>query len=147
MYGFNLFKVGDKVIFTSNNYEKDYYNGEEGTITFIQKHTACAYITIRTDEGTEITISDSEMEDIELAYAITAHKSQGGECEDAIIVLAKEPVNMLKRQLLYVAVTRAKKNVYIIEEKGALKTAISSFGEFKRNTGILKRLKTLNNSQ
>ena len=140
-YGFNTFSVGDKVIFSRNNYEKKYFNGLEGTIVFIQSHSDTHYVTIRTEEDTEVTISGNDLDDIELGYAITAHKSQGSECNNAIIVIAKEPAVMLKRQLLYVEITRAKKNVIILEEEGALKTTISSYGEFTRNTGLCDKIK------
>ena len=84
-----------------------------------------------TDDG-PIFLESSELEDIELAYAITAHKSQGGECRNAIIVVPKKPASLLKRQLLYVEITRAKENVIILSEKDALEDAISSKFEFKR---------------
>ncbi len=135
-YGFNTYSVGDHVIFTKNNYDKSYYNGQEGIITYIQNQKFDHFVTIRTEDDEEFTISGFELDDIELSYAITAHKSQGSECETAIIALAKEPVNMLKRQLLYVEITRAKKNVVVFSENNAWEICASSYGEIPRNTNL-----------
>lgn len=139
-YGYSRFNVGDHILFTRNNYDKGYFNGEEGCIKHIQVHFSSVHMTIDTDDG-EISISGEEIDDIELGYAMTAHKSQGGECESAIILVPKSPVSMLKRQLLYVEVTRARKNVVILSEGDAIKTAISNFGEQKRQTGLADMLK------
>nr|WP_297765673.1 AAA family ATPase [uncultured Butyrivibrio sp.] len=141
IYGSYSFSVGDKVLFNKNNYDKGYFNGEDGVITSIQKHNNNTYVNVMTDDG-PIFLESSELEDIELAYAITAHKSQGGECRNAIIVVPKKPASLLKRQLLYVEITRAKENVIILSEKDALEDAISSKFEFKRNTGLIEKLQS-----
>ena len=139
-YGFNTFSVGDKIIFCRNNYKTNYYNGQEGVITFIQNHSNDHFVTIRTDDDDEITINGDDLDDIELSYALTAHKAQGGECDNALIVISKEPTNMLKRQLLYVEVTRARKNVVILTEKNSLEICISSYGEYGRKTQLKDQL-------
>ena len=77
-----------------------------------------------------------EIGDIELAYAMTAHKSQGGECDNALILLPKEPRSLLKKRLLYVEITRARKSVLILCEKGALNQAVGSRGDIRRQTGL-----------
>ncbi len=138
-YGYNRFSVGDQVIFTKNNYEKNYYNGQEGTIKDIQHHSTAVHVTIETEEG-DIHLTDADMDDLDLGYAMTAHKSQGGECDNAIILIPKSPSAMLKRQLLYVEVTRARKNVVILSEGDAIETAISGYRERKRETGLLSML-------
>lgn len=138
-YGFNSFSVGDKIIFTRNNYAKNYFNGEEGVITFIQNHSNTSHVTIQAEDE-QITISGTDLDDIELGYALTAHKSQGGECDTAVIVIPSTPVSMLKRQLLYVEVTRARKKVILITNKNTLNKTISSYGEYDRNTGLIEKM-------
>lgn len=139
-FGNNSFDVGDRVIFLKNNYQSGYYNGLEGTITCIQKHTFNVYVSIRTVENEEITIETKDLENLDLGYALTAHKSQGGECDTAIIIIPREPKGMLQRKLLYVEVTRAKKEVLILSEGDALKTCISNHYEFARETGLKNML-------
>ena len=138
-YGFYRFAINDKVIFNKNNYEKGYYNGEEGIITDIQKVVDSVHITIKAEDDT-IHLSNADINDIDLGYALTAHKSQGSECENAIIVIPQNPRNMLRRKLLYVEITRAKKNVVILSEGNALERCISSYHENMRNTGLLYKL-------
>ena len=140
-YGPYTFSVGDRVIFNRNNYDKGYFNGEEGKITYIQKNSADINIKILTDDGA-IFLKGTELSDIELAYAITAHKAQGSECRNAVIIIPKKPMSMLKRQLLYVEITRAKENVMILSEGNALEEAISSKFEFERNTGLIEKLRS-----
>lgn len=139
IYGHNTFSVGDVVIFSNNNYEVGYVNGQDGIITDIQKHTGVCRIAIRSDNEL-IQITGSELDDLELGYALTAHKSQGGECEHAIIIVPKQPFSMLKRQLLYVEITRARKSVLLLSEGNALEIAIGNFGIIKRETGLLHKL-------
>jgi exodeoxyribonuclease V alpha subunit len=135
---FNFYR-GDKIIFNRNNYEAGYYNGQEGIIVDIQEHNNMQYITVSTDEG-RIYLSGSDIDDIELGYIMTAHKSQGGECKNAIILVPLNPASLLKRQLLYVEITRAKESVMILSEKDALERAISDKYEYKRSTGLKEKL-------
>lgn len=137
-----FFSVGDSVIFNKNNYEKKYYNGAEGEIVSISKICGKTQICIKAD-GDFITLEAKELGDIELSNAITAHKSQGSECENAIIVIPQEPVSMLQRKILYVEITRAKKEVIILSQGNALESAISSLHEAKRITGLKKKLANL----
>ena len=138
-YGDNVYEVNDHIIFMRNNYDKGYYNGQDGIITLIQKVGNTYYVTIYS-EDTYITISSKELDDLELGYAITAHKSQGSEIDNAIIVIPSEPKSMLLRKILYVEVTRAKRNVTILSEDNSLKMAISSYREYERNTGLCHKI-------
>lgn len=138
IYGYNRFYVGDEVIFTRNNYEvngNEYYNGQEGIITDIQKHSGNIYITVSNGDESVVVMNEN-IDDLELGYAITAHKSQGGECNNVIILVPEKPYGLLKKQLLYVEITRAKKTVWIFAEKDAIRTAVSDQHEFSRNTGL-----------
>lgn len=139
IYGYYIFHKGDYIIFCENNYEKGYFNSQEGIITDIQKHNGRSYITVET-EGMDISLSGNEIADLELGYAITAHKSQGGETDNAIILVPKKPISMLQRKLLYVEITRAKKNVLMLTEADALNIAASNFAEKKRQTGLFYKL-------
>ena len=134
------FSVGDKVIFTSNNSQKGYWNGEEGYVTDIQIHGLKKYMTIQIIEGEEISICGNDLNNVELGYAITAHKSQGSECDTAIILVPKNPAKLLERSLLYVEVTRAKNKVELYVEDNALELAIKNAGDKKRNTGLVNKL-------
>ena len=96
-------------------------------------------MTIEADED-RIYLTGQELQDIELAYAITAHKSQSGECDNAIILVPKEPHSLLKKQLLYVEITRARKCVIMLCEKDALKEAAGYKGQIVRRTGLKRML-------
>jgi exodeoxyribonuclease V alpha subunit len=139
-YGCYTYYVGDKVVFNANDYEKGYYNGQEGIVTDIQEHNNMQYITIETDDG-HINLTGTDMEDIELGYIMTAHKSQGSECKNAVVLIPLHPASLLKRQLLYVEVTRAKECVMILSERDALEQAISCKYEYERSTGLKEKLK------
>lgn len=138
-YGAYEYSVGDSILFNVNNYEKGYYNGQEGVICDIQNHGCGPILSIQSD-NVRISLSGKELNDIELAYAITAHKSQGGECQNALILIPKEPHSMLKKQLLYVEITRARRNVIILTEGNALEQTLSYKGNIVRETGLLGKL-------
>jgi exodeoxyribonuclease V alpha subunit len=137
-HGYYTFGIGDKVIFNRNSYDdtKNFYNGEGGVITSVQKIEGTNIVVVKAEDGAVIELRDEDLDAIDLGYAITAHKSQGGETETAIILVPQKPSSMLLRKLLYVEVTRAKKNVLILSEGDALKKCISSYMEIKRNTGL-----------
>ena len=118
-YGKTVFHVGDKVMFTRNNYKDGYFNGDVGVVTFIGSDM----MEVDVDEIT-VKISEKNLEDVILAYACTVHKLQGSECETAIVVMPQEPANMLQRNLLYTAITRAKKKVVLLSSGNAVETAI-----------------------
>lgn len=136
-FGSKTFREGDKVLMQSNNYEYGYYNGDLGIVKEV------------TDQGLIVKILDKEilidrevMGDISLAYAMTIHKSQGSEFKNVIISLPYKPQSMLKRNLLYTAVTRAKEKVFIIAENGAIQKSVKTVETGTRNTKLTERLKT-----
>lgn len=138
-YGENVFRVGDKIIMLNNNYTTGYFNGDIGVIADILPAGVVIDLC-----GTKLTISRSELADVSLAYAMTIHKSQGSEFPNVIIAMTQGSA-MLKRNLLYTAVTRAKKTVAIITEGNAMKTAIESCDAGKRATRLFSRLKNCDN--
>ena len=134
-FGNNEFKVNDKIIMTQNNYSAGYYNGDIGIIKQINKNSMLLLIN---DE--EIELARKNYMDISLAYAITIHKSQGSEFPIIIICLPKRPTNMLERNLIFTAVTRAKNKVIILSERNALEIAIKKNNLAYRRTRLYERL-------
>lgn len=136
------FTENDLIIMNRNNYEKGYYNGDQGVITDIYIHGFTKKITIEID-GNEIELTNKDLKDIELAYAITTHKSQGAECKNAIIVVPENPIVLLSRKIIYVATTRAKKKNIIITQKKALETAINNKYDKARSTGLNEKIQKI----
>lgn len=135
-YGSYGYSVGDKIMMTANNYRAGYFNGDIGVINAINAES----LTITFGE-TVLEISKNNLSDMTLALATTIHKSQGSEFSTVIIALPANPSIMLQRNLLYTAITRAKKNIIIVEERGAIDKAISTVSNTKRTTMLLNRLR------
>lgn len=135
VYGSIRFREKDKIIMTSNNYEKGYCNGDIGTVLSVSQSSLTVLI-----QGNEIEITNDILCDIDLAYANTIHKSQGSEYPVTIISLPYEPKCMLKRNLLYTAVTRAKQKVVIIAGENAMYTSIKTCSKGIRKTKLKERL-------
>ena len=131
------FTVGDPIIMRNNNYELDYLNGDEGVISdIVEEEDGSMVMMLTMSDGTFLEISGKNMGDVELAYAITVHKSQGAECDTAILLLPLTPKNMLERSLIYVGATRAKRKNIIITENNALEYAISNTQKQNRFSGL-----------
>jgi len=137
LYG-NLFRVGDKVIQTSNNYDKEVFNGDIGRIQSLDKEEK--QLLIRFGKR-DLVYEFSELDELELAYAITIHKSQGSEFPVVVIPLAMQQYLLLQRNLLYTGVTRGKRMVVLIGQKKALGTAVRNESTRNRHGGLLYRLK------
>lgn len=137
-YGDCRFLLGDKIMLKRNNYDPEctYYNGDIGIIT---EYTDESVVT--DTEGRKLMLSQSQFDDIELSYAMTIHKSQGSEFSNVIIPLSQSNKGMLNRNLLYTAVTRAKRTVVIINENGALDYAIDNKKAGQRRTMLSDYLK------
>jgi len=134
----NLFRMGDKVIQTSNNYDKEVFNGDIGRIRSISKEEK--QLVIRFGKR-EVVYEFGEMDELELAYAITIHKSQGSEFPVVVIPLAMQQYLLLQRNLLYTGVTRGKRMVVLIGQKKALGMAVRNESTRHRYGGLLERLK------
>lgn len=130
-YGNTKFRVNDKIIMMKNNYSsKDgYFNGDIGIVKELGKGKMVADI-----RGEMVNLCRDALDDVQLAYGMTIHKSQGSEFKNAIVVMPSEPANMLVRNLLYTGVTRAKKRVFIINEGSAMECAIRTNTIGKRRT-------------
>ena len=153
-YGENIFRVGDKVMQTKNNYDMEWdimstygisaqrgkgvFNGDIGIIDHINKPSRLIKITF--DDGREAEYSYETLEELELAYAITIHKSQGSEYPVVIMPLLGGPRSLLYRNLLYTGVTRAKDCVVILGSENTVKEMIRCENENRRYTGLAARI-------
>lgn len=106
-----LFKNGDKVIQLDNDYNKDVYNGEIGNI--IKINNECITVQYPYNDPAIITYKSNEIYEIELSYAISIHKSQGSEAENIILIIDGNE-DFISKELIYTAVTRAKRNITIL---------------------------------
>ncbi|WP_295235125.1 ATP-dependent RecD-like DNA helicase [Veillonella sp.] len=130
-----LYRVGDKVIQVLNNYELEVFNGEIGVIFAISKTD----VSIRFLDK-EVKVPMEDMVSFMLAYAITVHKSQGSEYSTVIIPFIPTYHQMLQRNLLYTAVTRARNKVIVIGTKGAIQRAVGTQSGLTRYSLFKERL-------
>ena len=137
--GNTTFKLGDKVMQIKNNYEKDVFNGDVGFITAIDNDEKL--ITVEYDDGFMVNYDATEFDELVLAYASTIHKSQGSEYPIVVIPLLMSFSIMLKRNLIYTGITRAKNICIIVGDRKALARAIRDTTIEKRNTMLEDWLK------
>ena len=133
------FRVGDKVMQTENDYEKGVFNGDIGRIVGSDKKEG--ELEIRYPEYGVLTYEKSELDSLELAYAITIHKSQGSEYRAVILPVLSQHYVMLKRNLLYTAITRSRELVVLVGSKKAIGMAINNDQENRRYTTLSRRLR------
>ncbi|MEX2581442.1 MAG: ATP-dependent RecD-like DNA helicase [Verrucomicrobiales bacterium] len=135
-----LFRTGDKVIQTRNNYEKDVFNGDIGHIAEITTEPVSIHVTF--EGNRRVHYEPGELDELQLAYAITIHKSQGSEFPAVVIPLASQHYVLLQRNLLYTAMTRGKRLVIIVGETKALDLAVQNRESSDRYSGLKRRLET-----
>ncbi|WP_246075531.1 SF1B family DNA helicase RecD2 [Nonomuraea terrae] len=140
-YGGRVFRVGDKVTQLRNNYDKGangVFNGTVGIVTDLRpdEHK----LTVLTDEDESVEYAFDELDELAHAYAVSIHRSQGSEYPAVVIPLATSAWMMLQRNLLYTAITRAKKLVVIVGSRRALAQAVRTRGAGRRHTGLTHRL-------
>jgi exodeoxyribonuclease V alpha subunit len=135
-----LWKRGDKVMQISNNYDKDVYNGDLGLIAKIDPEEQ--FLTVRFDHRV-VDYGFDELDELELAYAITIHKSQGSEFPAVVIPIHGQHHVMLQRNLLYTAITRGRRLVTIVGTKQALARAVREARQSQRLSGLVRRLAAL----
>ncbi|MFH1980952.1 MAG: ATP-dependent RecD-like DNA helicase [Pseudomonadota bacterium] len=137
--GVSIFRPGDKVIHTKNNYVKEVFNGDIGIVIDAELRSE----TLTVDyEGRAVTYLFSELEELSLAYAITVHKSQGSEYPCVVIALMTQHYPMLQRNLLYTAMTRGKRLVVIVGSQRALAVALENDRSGHRRSRLAERLST-----
>jgi exodeoxyribonuclease V alpha subunit len=141
-YGWR-FHLRDKVIQTENNYEKEVFNGDIGTVEVIDpvEHE----IMIRFDNRA-VQYDFGELDELSLAYAVTVHKAQGSEFAAVVMPLATQQYMLLQRNLIYTGITRGKKLVVLIGQRKALHIAVSNNKTQQRYSGLLEALTTADGS-
>jgi len=132
-YGKKEFRSRDKVIQKGNNYEKGIFNGTIGVIDYIDEKNKVVAIKF-TGHNDSIYFNYDELEDIQLAYAITGHSYQGSQSKYTVIALDYSAFLLLSRQWIYTALSRAEKSCILICELDALRYAIQNNQQNKRNT-------------
>lgn len=139
--GGRVFRVGDKVTQIRNNYEKGangVFNGTVGVVTALDPDEQ--RLTVRTDEDEEVPYDFDELDELAHAYAVTIHRSQGSEYPAVVIPVTTSAWMMLQRNLLYTAVTRAKRLVVLVGSRKALGQAVRTVSAGRRCTALDHRL-------
>ncbi len=131
-------KNGDRVMQLKNNYDKNVFNGDIGFIKQVNKDSQSLSIDF---EGKIMRFETLELDQMNLAYACTIHKSQGSEYPAVIIILDQSHYMMLQRNLIYTAITRAKGHVWILSAPGAFHTAVRNNRSVKRYTQLAESIK------
>lgn len=149
-HGQTIFRVGDKVMQIKNNYQLEWeqrtdkgflvdsgsgiFNGDMGIITKINNLTN--YIEVKFDDERYVTYDSKQAEELELAYAVTIHKSQGSEYPAVVMPLVSGASMLMTRNLLYTGVTRAKKCVCIVGRKETFNAMVKNEDQHKRYSGL-----------
>ncbi len=132
------FLEGDRVMQRSNNYDLGVFNGEIGTVAGFDSEEREILIRL---EGRVVGYPKPNLDELELAYAVTIHKSQGSEFPCVVIVLHTQHFAMLQRNLLYTAITRGKKLVIVVGNRQALAIATRTETTQRRETLLVERLR------
>jgi exodeoxyribonuclease V alpha subunit len=149
-----LFREGDKVMQIRNNYQANWevvgkyniaidsgtgvFNGDMGVVKEINEYSQD--IIVEFDEGRRVRYPFAELDELELAYAITIHKSQGSEYPAVVLPILGGPRVLLNRNLLYTAVTRARSTVCILGSSSTLMSMVENEEQLKRYTGLKDRI-------
>lgn len=158
-YGDRIFRVGDKVMQIKNNYQLEWeistkyglvidkgmgvFNGDMGVITEIHKKSET--LTVEYDEKKKVEYTFKMLDELEHAYAITIHKAQGSEYPAVVIPILTGPRQLLHRNLLYTAVTRAKRCVTLVGDDRTIQRMIQNVNEQKRYTSLAERIREFKN--
>ena len=142
--GSRIYRQGDKVLCIRNDYSRLVFNGDGGEIERIDVETQSAHV--RLDDGRVVTYQFHELDELIHAYALSVHKSQGSEFEAVVIPLHTQHYLLLRRNLLYTAITRARRLVVLVGSPRAIAIAVKNGQEQERYTGLRWRLGTLASS-
>jgi len=145
-FGGRVYRVGDKVTQLRNNYDKQVYNGAVGVVTGISWEDQQVRVRLddagsTSDTSDEVRYGFDELDELTHAYAISIHRSQGSEYPCVVIPLTTSAWQMLQRNLLYTAVTRAKRLVVLVGSRRALWKAVRTVSAGRRYTGLAARLR------
>jgi exodeoxyribonuclease V alpha subunit len=131
------FRIGDRMIQTENNYNRDVFNGDLGVIEKINRIEQVLHVDL---EGRSVAYDFGDLDELSLAYVLSIHKSQGSEFPCVVIPLHTQHYLMLQRNLLYTAITRGKQLVVLVGTKQALAMAVRRADTGQRHTTLRKRL-------
>ena len=134
----SVLKTGDKVMQLVNDYDKGVFNGDLGTIMGYNKETGEATIRF---EDSDVLYSLEDLDEIEPAYAVTIHKSQGSEYPVVILTLGPSDRGMLQRNLLYTALTRARRLLVIVGSRDAVSQCVQNNRQSRRNSALTQKIK------
>ncbi|MFE5330697.1 ATP-dependent RecD-like DNA helicase [Embleya sp. NPDC056575] len=141
-FGGRVFRVGDKVTQIRNNYDKGangVFNGTGGVVIALSPEEQ--KLVVRTEEDEEVDYDFAELDELSHAYAVTIHRSQGSEYPAVVVPVTTGAWMMLQRNLLYTAITRAKRLVVLVGSRRALGQAVRTVSAGKRFTGLAHRLR------
>ena len=136
-HGSRVFRVGDKVLQTRNNYDKQVFNGDLGRVIEIDAEEQRIAVNF---DGTRVEYEFAEVDELVHAFAMSVHKSQGSEYRAVVIPLLTQHFMMLQRNLLYTAVTRAKELVVLVGTQKAIAIAVRNNKIAQRNSRLAQRL-------
>ncbi len=132
------FLLGDKVMQVKNDRERDVWNGDVGFISSLDPEEG--QLSVRFDDEREVVYEEEALDQLEHAYAMSVHKSQGSEYKAVVVPLVMQHYPLLRKNLLYTAVTRGKKLVVLVGDPRALRRAVSEGGDLLRYTRLASRL-------
>ena len=149
--GDGVFRLGDKVMQVRNDYELEWTRGDEhgdgvfnGDIGYIVRLSRTdREMTVEFDDGRRAVYDDSMLDELELSYCISVHKSQGSEFDAVVLPLLNGPQMLLTRNLLYTAVTRAKRLVVIVGREACMRGMVDNNRILRRYTGLAFRLRAM----
>lgn len=139
MRGATTFRVNDRVMQIANDYDKEVFNGDIGLITFVDTEDRSLVVNF---DGREVEYKHEDLDELVLAYATSIHKSQGSEYPAVIILVHTQHFKLLRRNLLYTAITRGKKLVVVIGSSKAVWIALHAEDDLARQTTLAQRLRT-----
>jgi exodeoxyribonuclease V alpha subunit len=143
-WGGRTLRLGDKVMQVRNDYDKGVFNGDVGWIRVIDRENSTIKVEFLEEAGPLLVRYDfQELDELMLAYAVTVHKSQGSEYPAIVLALVNQHYMLLQRNLLYTAITRAKRLCVIVGQQRALEVAVRNNRVALRNTGLAERLGSL----
>jgi exodeoxyribonuclease V alpha subunit len=136
-HGSRIFRIGDKVLQTRNNYNKQVFNGDLGRVVAIDAEEQSLGVDF---DGTRVDYEFSEADELVHAFAMSVHKAQGSEYRAVVLPILTQHFMLLQRNLLYTAVTRAKQLVVLVGTQKAISIAVRNDKVAQRNSRLAARL-------
>jgi exodeoxyribonuclease V alpha subunit len=134
--------AGDKVMQVRNNYDKGVYNGDVGRVVSFDREAGVLLVEFPEEAGVvSVAYEPHELDELALAYCISIHRAQGSEYPCVVLPLVTQHYMMLQRNLLYTAMTRARRLCVVVGDARALRRAVEHYAVAARNTGLAARLR------